>query len=561
MKQGIKRLLSVVLLLVLIGGLFPAAHAAAGDPPGYYIHGTADEAAGTFELAVYARGVRSVAGRLALGFDQEKLELADPSSLGTVMTAGSGFRLNTEHMEVSQIVSNDGYVSLFWNPSYAISDSTSTDRLIATIHFRIREGITTDQFDNETVRLMRLRVNENWRWDSMAIIMDSDLYTWAYGTTGNRSCAVTWDYPNCDVMSMRARDVTFCVTDDAGNGVTCELEINGERLAAPNGRAETKLSPGVYPCVVTAERYEKKVVEVEITDDQTVDISLRTAQQMVDAAIAAVEIGYTEGDSADAVRGNLSLPVTGLDGCSVSWKSSRPVLVSDLGTVCAPEQDVTVTLNATATYGDAQASRSFVIRVVGTGSPDYYVPKIPTSRFTDLTHYGWAEEAINALTQAGIISGTSENTFAPGSTITRGDFVALLMRMLAPESNQEGAGFEDVPESSYYSKEIKLAQVLGIASGTDDGRFLPQADISREDLFTLTYRALVTLGHLSEGAEEADLNRFKDAAAVSDYAKRALGVLVGSGYISGNTDGTLLPKNHATRAEAAVFLYQVYCSL
>ena len=53
MKQGIKRLLSVVLLLVLIGGLFPAAHAAAGDPPGYYIHGTADEAAGTFELAVY----------------------------------------------------------------------------------------------------------------------------------------------------------------------------------------------------------------------------------------------------------------------------------------------------------------------------------------------------------------------------------------------------------------------------------------------------------------------------------------------------------------------------
>lgn len=561
MKQGIQRLLSVVLLLVLIGGLFPAAHAAAGDPPGYYLRGLADESAGTFELEVYARGVRSVSGRLALGFDTEKLELADPSSLGTVMTAGSGFRLNSEHMEISQIASNDGYVSLFWNPSYAISDSTTADRLIATVHFRIREGITTDQFDNETVRLMRLRVNENWRWDSMAIIMDSDLYTWAYGTTGKRSCAVTWDYPNCEVMSMRARDVVFRITDGAGSGVTSELEINGERLSAPNGRAETKLSPGVYPCAVIADHYEKKVVEVEITDDQTVDISLRTAQQLVDAAIAAVEIGYTEGDSAEAVRGNLSLPVTGLDGCTIQWKSSRPVLVSDFGTVYAPEQDVQVTLTATAVYGDAQASRNFIVRVVGTGSPDYYVPKIQTSRFTDLTYYGWAEEAINALAQAGIISGTSENTFSPGNTITRGDFVALLMRMLAPESEREGAGFVDVPESSYYSKEIKLAQGLGIASGSDGGRFLPQADITREDLFTLTYRALVTLGHLPEDAKTADLNRFADAGSVSGYAEKALSVLVEAGYISGNTDGTLNPKSHATRAEAAVFLYQVYCSL
>lgn len=561
MKQGIKRLLSVVLLLVFIGGLFPTAHAAVGDPPGYYLRGLADESAGTFELEVYARSVRSVSGRLALGFDPEKLELADPSSLAGVATAGSDFRLNTEHMEMDQLASNDGFVSLFWNPSYAISDSTTQDRLIATVHFRIRDGVTTDQFDNETVRLMRLRVNPYWRWNTMATIMDSNLYVWAYGTTGARSCAMSWDYPNCDVMSMRARDVSFRVTGPSGEGVTCEMEINGERFRVQDGRTELQLSPGVYPCAIIVERYEKKVVEVEITDDQTVDISLRTAQQLVDAAIAAVEIGYTEGDSAEAVRGNLSLPVTGLDGCTISWKSSRPVLVSDLGTVYAPEQDVQVTLTATAIYGDAQASRNFIVRIVGTGSPDYHVPKIQTSRFTDLTYYAWAEEAINALAQAGIISGTSENTFSPGNTITRGDFVALLMRMLAPESDREGAGFTDVPESSYYSKEIKLAQGLGIASGSDGGRFLPQADITREDLFTLTYRALVTLGHLPENAKAADLSRFADAGAVSGYAEKALSVLVESGYISGNTDGTLNPKSHATRAEAAVFLYQVYCSL
>ena len=193
--------------------------------------------------------------------------------------------------------------------------------------------------------------------------------------------------------------------------------------------------------------------------------------------------------------------------------------------------------------------------MLGTGSSS---SEAPVGKFRDLGAYPWAREAIEALTKAGVISGTSETTFSPGANVTRGDFMALLMRMLEPEGSAEAGGFLDVPQDSYYYREIALAKALGIASGTGDGRFLPQSNVSRQDMVVLTYRALLRTGALDEQSPRAALESFKDAKQISDYAQTALAVMVQSGAISGNTDGTLNPQGNATRAEAAVFLYHIY---
>ncbi len=552
-----KKILRWLFPLILLFGVFAGMTAAkAAENVGYLMKGTVDERAGTFDLEVYGQHARLLGGRLALGFDSEKLELEEPSDFNAVFHAGNGIRLHTEGLAADALMSNDGFVGFCWNPSYTALDAVNNDRMVARIRFHLKPGVTAASFDDDTVRLMRLKENENWRWETTAWLRESGLIDYMYAVPGVYPCAVTFDYPNCGVQSPKAREITFQLRNGAGKSLSGTIHFNGAALTVDaSGDVQTTAPRGAYLCMATVPGYESKTLEVEITDHQTVTIVLRTDEDVVNAALGQVQIGYAEGDSAEAVRKDLILPVTGEGGCSIQWKSSRPVVVSDYGNVYPLSSDAQVTLTAAVKYGTAQAERTFTITVLGTGSSS---SEAPVGKFRDLGAYPWAREAIEALTKAGVISGTSETTFSPGANVTRGDFMALLMRMLEPEGSTEAGGFLDVPQDSYYYMEIALAKALGIASGTGDGRFLPQSNVSRQDMVVLTYRALLRTGALDEQSPRAALESFKDAKQISDYAQTALAVMVQSGAISGNTDGTLNPQGNATRAEAAVFLYHIY---
>lgn len=555
MKRRLRWLFPLALLFCLLACMTTAK---AAEDVGYLVKGTVDETAGTFDVTVYGQHARLLGGRLALGFDPEKLELENPARLTSVMQAGSAIRLHTEGLASETLNSNDGYVGFCWNPSYTALDAVSSDRLIATIRFRLRPGVTEESLDDDTVHLLRLRENEAWNWDSVAWLRESGLNDYMYAVPGITPCRVRFDYPNCDRRSPKTRDVTIRLQSEGGLPLAGTVQFNGQLLTVgPDGSVETAAPLGSYLCMATVPGYESKTVETEITDRQTVTIVLRTDQDVVDGAVKTVEIGYAEGDSAAAVRHDLLLPTRTEDNCTVSWKSDRPVVVSDYGDVYRQTVDADVILTATVRYGDARAEKTFPIKVLGTGTGT----DAPKGRFRDLDAYPWAREAIEALTRAGVISGTSDTTFSPGENVTRGDFMALLMRMLSPEGTAEAGGFTDVPADSYYYREITLAKSLGIASGTGNGEFLPRSNVSRQDMVTLTYRGLLQLGILDARAEQADLNSFRDADQIADYARQALAVMVAQKAISGNTDGTLNPRGNATRAEAAVFLYHIYQQL
>jgi len=557
MKKKLEWLFPLLLLFSLFASL-TAVHAA--DEVGYLIKGSVNESAGTFDAAIYAQSAQVVAGRVALGFDPDKLELTDPSSLRAAMTAGNSIRLNTEGLSVGDLVSNDGYVGFCWNPSYMALDAAKQDVLIATVHFRLKPGVTASDFDDDTVRLLRLQENAKWKWSTPAWIMDKSLRDYMYAVPGTSACAVTFDYPNCDVLSPNAREIIFQLRDGTGKPLSGTIQFNGETLTVgADGTVKTAAPRGTYSCLATVSGYESKYQEVTITDHQTVTIDLRADQDVVNAALPQLAIGYADGDSADQVRKDIKLP-SQVEACTVTWRSSRPVVVSEYGNVFPVNTDAKIVLTATVEYGTAKAEKSFSITVLGTGSSDFY--KNPSTDhtagiFRDLDGYDWAREAIEALAKAGVISGTTDTTFSPGAALTRGDFMALLMRMLAPEGTPDGTGFTDVPPDSYYYSEITLAKSLGIASGTGNGTFRPGANVSRQDMVTLTYRALLQMGKLSEDAPRADLSRFKDADQISPYARQAMAVMVAAGAISGNTDGTLEPHGNANRAQAAVFLYQI----
>jgi|GEM_PF-2494029 S-layer homology domain. len=175
--------------------------------------------------------------------------------------------------------------------------------------------------------------------------------------------------------------------------------------------------------------------------------------------------------------------------------------------------------------------------------------------FTDLSGAAWASEAIDILAAKGVIQGKAEGMFDPQSSITRAEFITLLMRALELPQTAAAAGFSDVSESSYYYDALASAKFYGIVTGTGDSRFEPNKQITREDTFVMTARALQTLQLLSTSTS-GDLSQFQDADDIAGYAQDSIAQLAAAGILQGDAAG-IHPKSSLTRAEAAVMIYRI----
>ncbi|PWK10219.1 immunoglobulin-like domain-containing protein [Tumebacillus permanentifrigoris] len=89
--------------------------------------------------------------------------------------------------------------------------------------------------------------------------------------------------------------------------------------------------------------------------------------------LAALTIGYAGSDSLTSVTTNVSLPVTGPNGSTVSWSSDQPGILDAMGNVNRPAYltgDVTVQLTATVTDSPVTSSKTFLVKVIKQAETD-----------------------------------------------------------------------------------------------------------------------------------------------------------------------------------------------
>lgn len=185
-----------------------------------------------------------------------------------------------------------------------------------------------------------------------------------------------------------------------------------------------------------------------------------------------------------------------------------------------------------------------------------YAVAYVTKTFADVQNVLWAKQAVEALAARDIIKGISDDSFAPAASITRADFITLLVRALELKgSGTNGAAFRDVQPTAYYAQAVAIAKELGIVSGFEDNTFKPGNSISRQDMMVLTAKALKAAGKQSTG--NGNLAPYSDAASISTYAMDSVTSLVGSGIVNGK-DGKIAPAEPLTRAEAAMVLYRIW---
>jgi len=94
--------------------------------------------------------------------------------------------------------------------------------------------------------------------------------------------------------------------------------------------------------------------------------STLTDAQAVAAAKSALIITYSSGDNANSVTNNVVLTKSGLNGTSISWATNNSSRITNAGVVSRPSagsSDVSVTLTATISKGNANDSKSFNLTV------------------------------------------------------------------------------------------------------------------------------------------------------------------------------------------------------
>ncbi len=175
--------------------------------------------------------------------------------------------------------------------------------------------------------------------------------------------------------------------------------------------------------------------------------------------------------------------------------------------------------------------------------------------YTDVKAGDWYYEAVKYAVQNQLFNGLSADTFGPNNPLTRGMLVTVLYRAEGSPEVSSDSQFSDVAEDAWFGKAVIWASENGVVNGYDDGTFLPNANITREQIATIIYRFASYKGlDVSKGDTTNIVSFYSDSMSVSDYAKKALQYTVGEGIMMGKTEKTLNPKDNATRAEAATVL-------
>ena len=181
-------------------------------------------------------------------------------------------------------------------------------------------------------------------------------------------------------------------------------------------------------------------------------------------------------------------------------------------------------------------------------------PGTGANPFTDVSEKDWFYGDVMFVYENGLMLGTSKTLFSPHGTATRGMMATILWRMEGSPVPKGKNSFTDVEAGKWYADAITWTAENGIFAGYGKEKFGPDDPITREQLAAIFYRYADYKGY--DLAVKGNLDKFKDADKITDYAKTAMQWAVGSGLMKGKSGNLLDPQGTATRAEIAAMLHR-----
>lgn len=182
----------------------------------------------------------------------------------------------------------------------------------------------------------------------------------------------------------------------------------------------------------------------------------------------------------------------------------------------------------------------------------------PGKTFADINGHT-SQAAIEALAARGVISGMTDDTFAPDETMSRAELATIVVRGLGLPATAETDVFADVPETAWFCTYVSAAYAYGIVNGVSDTEFAPENTITREEAAVMVTRAACLCGmdtEMDATAVRDILAGFTDYVTASDWAAAPLAFCYKEGILS-DEEIEIMPQKPITRAEIAQMLYNL----
>ena len=174
--------------------------------------------------------------------------------------------------------------------------------------------------------------------------------------------------------------------------------------------------------------------------------------------------------------------------------------------------------------------------------------------FVDVPAGAYYYDAVLWAAEGGIVTGTDVVHFSPDASCTRAQLVTFLWRAAGSPAVNYAMNFTDVDGGAYYAEAVRWAASEKVVEGTTAETFAPDTAVTRAQVVTMLYRFAKAQGMDTTQGGMA-IREFDDFDAVPAYALEAMDWAVNAGVLKGDNN-RLLPQDNCTRAQIVTMLYR-----
>ncbi|SES10526.1 S-layer homology domain-containing protein [Gracilibacillus ureilyticus] len=195
----------------------------------------------------------------------------------------------------------------------------------------------------------------------------------------------------------------------------------------------------------------------------------------------------------------------------------------------------------------SKKSKVFATSLTAAVAASAVVPSVAAASLPDVPNTHYAADHINALVEAGIITGYEDGTFRPERQVERAEAAVMLSKILGYDADSAtSAGFTDVAADAWYANYVNVLANDGVIAGFEDNTFKPSDSLTRAEFATLVVQAY------GIEIEEAD-HPFTDVPADEWYTPY-IETLYANNLIAGKTETSFAPEANIERADFAMLL-------
>lgn len=289
---------------------------------------------------------------------------------------------------------------------------------------------------------------------------------------------------------------------------------------------------------------QSNMVEIKTPEAAAAAISISAAESLNAKAQSPTEILITWQDKSDNEEGFLLFKTAGGE-----WEET-----AKLNANVATYTDKTVKPNTKYYYivyayiGDTFSKESNVVEVT---TPNQ-AATAATFDFTGAS--SWALEELNKVVEYGLYTDKIMNNY--NRNITREEFCELVMKLYGKIKGVETIPASPNPFNDTKNENVLKAYGAGIINGTSKDTFSPNNPITRQDICVMLYRT-ITGAITNIDTNITGVPAFVDENLIGSWAMKEIKFAYKNSIMKGS-DSKIMPRDNTNREQALLLVKRVY---